>query len=133
VFGAREEGYSDSEIIEYLAEKWKININKARKSGISDTTILNNLIANSESEKKFKIRSIRYNYQYDVLIDVKTTQDNEILLKNKLADEIEKKYRIRNAIDIMETIIISMVISILIYSIGFAIGWVIKGFKQSKS
>ena len=133
MFGAREEGYSDSEIIEYLAEKWKININKARKSGISDTTILNNLIANSESEKKFKIRSIRYNYQYDVLIDVKTTQDNEILLKNKLADEIEKKYRIRNAIDIMETIIISMVISILIYSIGFAIGWVIKGFKQSKS
>jgi hypothetical protein len=39
----------------------------------------------------------------------------------------------RNAVDIMETIIISMAISILIYSIGFAIGWVIKGFKQSKN
>jgi len=133
VFEARKEGYSDTEIIEFLAEKWKINISKARKNGISDTKILNNLIANSESEKKIKIRSIQYKYQYDILIDEKTTSEQETLLKDRLANEIEKKYRIRNAVDIMETIIISMAISTLIYSIGFAIGWVIKGFKESKS
>ena len=132
VFEARKVGYSDTEIIEFLADKWKININKARKSGLSDTMILNNLIANSESDKKFKIINIEYKYQYDVLIDERSTNEQETLVKNKLADEIEKKYRIRNAIDVIETLISSLVISILIYSLGFAMGWVIRGFKQSK-
>ncbi len=43
VLGAREEGYTDSEIADYLAQKNKFNVTGARNEGYTDDDIINHL------------------------------------------------------------------------------------------
>ncbi|MFA6039909.1 MAG: hypothetical protein WC733_00215, partial [Methylophilus sp.] len=61
---ARQAGYSDSEIADYLSSKSNFNIKKARESGYEDTEIISHLQAKKTSKETGVIDTIKNGVSY---------------------------------------------------------------------
>lgn len=132
VFEARKVGYTDSEILDYLVKEQKLDVSKAKRNGINDTDILNNVIAQSYGGKKVEIRNTKFNYVYDLITEENLAEEQVNSLINTLKEKIENLYYFNFYQKILEIILSSMLVSIFIYFVGFSIGWVIRGFQKSK-
>ena len=115
VFEARKVGYTDSEILDYLVKEQKLDVSKAKRNGINDTDILNNVIAQSYGGKKIEIRNTKFNYVYDLIAEENLTDEQINSLTNTLKEKIANLYYFNFYQKIFELILSSMLVSIFIY------------------
>jgi hypothetical protein len=127
---ARRSGYTDKEIVEFLNKEWKIDTTKARTLGINDTVILNKIIAQSQNIFRFIINVGNNQNKYAVAVDGSGTSEQLRETASNVHNVVEDFYKInfiKNSIFILS---ISALISLIVYVVGYALGWVYKGFKK---
>ena len=122
--------------IELAKKKINIEIKVLKDADYSNTTT--KLSTAQELAKKEKINELieiqgsnfywKYYLQINKEVEEKIQQEISSILYNEIENEFRKKY-INEAIKIVG---FGMVIAFFIYVFGYAIGWVIKGFKHSK-
>jgi len=127
---ARKENYSDTQILNYLQNELKIDLTKARSLGVYENIILDKLTQETPNYFKFKINVENYIHEY--VIGIKGNGTSEQLKKAysdsiKILNEFYKINFLKNSFFVFT---ISIIISIVIYITGYAIGWVYKGFKK---
>ncbi len=127
---ARKEYYSDTQILNYLQNELKIDLAKARSLGVYENIILDKVTQETPNYFKFKINVENYIHEYAISIEGNGTSEQ---LKKAYSDSI----KILNEFYLMSFLkngflvfLISIIISIVIYATGYAMGWVYKGFKK---
>ena len=97
---------------------------------------LDEYIKDKTIEKNNSIVKIRFNSQNKkwsyVLIANKSTTEDELVIDAKFIQQLidGNSKQTFPYLEYLETIITSILISLVIYIFGFSIGWIVKGFKR---
>ena len=120
-----------------LAKK-KINIEIAvlsEEEFSNKPTKLSQVLKLEEKEKthdRIEVQGSNYYWKYFLEIKKETDDKLQLEVSKILFQKIEQEFREKFLFEIIEIFGIGITIVFFIYMFGYAIGWIVKGFKQSK-
>lgn len=122
--------------IELTKRKINIEIKVLKDADYSNTTTklstAQELATKEKINEIIEIQGSNYYWKYFLQINKEVEEKIQQEISSILYNEIENEFRKKYFQEIIKIVGLGMVIAFFIYAFGYAIGWVIKGFKHSK-
>ena len=118
--------------------KRKINIeievlkDEEYSSSPTKLSTIQQLADKEKTHDRIEIQGSNYYWKYYLQINKEVVENTQQEISIILHKEIEEEFREKYIKEIIEIFGLGIAIAIFIYMFGYAIGWVVKGFKQSK-